>query len=204
MTDESLMRKAIELALGLDAESLASYVDAKRAANPSLDARALARKFVTNYSSRAGLEGFLTGLPANPSIAIPGAIGDVGYILRCYAGLVATIGYLANPHYFDDPDWKADAYVMVAGRTVVSRVLRDAGVAFGKQATKHLIRAHLSKGVLVAFKRAIFKWFAKKVTQRAIIAKSLPLVGGVIGGTWNLVEIRIIGNRAIAYHFDEA
>ncbi|HZF54820.1 MAG TPA: hypothetical protein VE093_39495 [Polyangiaceae bacterium] len=199
-----LYKRAIDLALGLDPEGLKSYADAKRAANPELDARQLAQKIVGSFASKAAVEGFVTGLPGNPFIAVPAGVADVGYVLRCYAGLTATIGYLANEHYFDDPDWKADVYVMVSGPTVVSRALRDAGVLFGKQATKQLIRKYISKGVLKALQRAILKWFAKKVTQRMIITKTLPIIGGLIGGGWNYAELRIVGARAITYHFDNA
>jgi hypothetical protein len=135
-------------------------------------------------------------------VAAPSAIVDVGFVLRFYAGMTAVIGYLANPGYFEDPHWKADALLMLAGPKAVSRLLHEAGVIGGKQTSKVLIKKYLSKGLLQAVKRLILKWFGKKVTQRAIITKTVPVVGGLIGGSWNYVEMRAVGKRIMRYHFD--
>jgi hypothetical protein len=48
----------------------------------------------------------------------------------------------------------------------------------------------------------MLKYFGLKVGQRAVISKSLPIVGGLIGSTWNYAELRIVGRRAYDYFAD--
>ena len=50
---------------------------------------------------------------------------------------------------------------------------------------------------------AVLVWRHGQLTQRAIITKTVPIIGGAIGGAWNYTEIRMVGKRAIAYHFDD-
>jgi hypothetical protein len=201
--DPSLITRAIESAMGLDEAALRSYADAKRAAMPNRSAREIAEGLVVMSASKAGVEGLLSGLPGNLFVAAPAAMLDIAYVLRCYAVLTATVGYLADPRYFEDPDWKYDVYAAVAGPALLSQTLREAGIALTKQATKIAIRKYVRKGLLKGLQHLTFKWFAKKVTQRAILTKTIPLVGGVIGGTWNLVEVRLIGARIVKYHFPD-
>lgn len=200
--EENGLVKALRWVMDIDPATVIADAEKKRTAHSTLDPRALAQALVDSYSKKAALEGFVLGLPANPFIAAPSALGDMAFVLRFYAFLTAAIGYLANPKYFEDPDWKDDALLMLAGPKAVSRLMREAGVQFGMQGSKLLIRKYLSKSVLTALKRFVLRWFGKKVTQRMLITKIVPVVGGLIGGTWNYVELRVVGGRIIAYHFD--
>lgn len=55
------------------------------------------------------------------------------------------------------------------------------------------------KSTLKKFKDVMLKYFAMKVTQKAVITKTLPVVGGLIGGGWNYVELRLVGGRVVNY-----
>jgi hypothetical protein len=199
----SSLVKALEWAMSLDPSDGIKTAESKRSAYPDEDLRGLAERIVSSYARKGAAEGFLTGLGSNPLVAVPSAVADVAFMLRFYAGMTAVVGYLSNPKYFDDPDWKSDALLMLAGPKAVSRLLHEVGVAGGKQTSKVLIKKYLSKEVLRAIKRVILKWFGKKVTQRAIIAKAVPVIGGLIGGSWNYIEISTVGKRIIRYHFDD-
>jgi len=76
-------------------------------------------------------------------------------------------------------------------------------VLAGREATKQLIRKYLSKGALKTFQRVMLKIFGKKVLQQTLITKTVPIVGGVIGGSWNWIEMKLQGKRVIRY-FAEA
>lgn len=200
--DDNQLVKALRWVMDIDPRGVIDDVMSKQRAYRDEDARALAQRFVESYARKAGAEGFLLGLGSNPIVMFGTAMGDVAFVLRFYAYLTAVIGYLANPNYFDDPDWKDDALLMLAGPKAISQMMKKAGVEAGKQGSKVLIKKYLSKGVLTALKKFVLKWFGKKVTQRMIITKVVPVVGGVIGGSWNYVELQIVGGRIIAYHFD--
>lgn len=89
--------------------------------------------------------------------------------------------------------------VPVLGITSGSQLLREFGIAGGQQLTKNMIRRYLAKDGLKQFQRLVLKLFGKKVLQRGLITKSVPIVGGAIGGTWNFVEVKIQGKRVIRY-----
>ena len=193
----------IEWALGLDPKALMEYAESKKKAYPKLNERQLDEKIIGFFSRKAGIEGFVTGLPSSLITMAPAAAVDMGYILRCYASLSGVIGYLANEKYFEDPDWKNDSYIIIAGPTFVSRAFREAGITLTKNLTKTIIRKMISKSFLNILKRLLLKWFGIKITQRAIITKTIPIIGGIIGGGWNYIELKMVGKTVIQYHFNE-
>ena len=48
----------------------------------------------------------------------------------------------------------------------------------------------------------MLKYFGLKVTQKGLITKTLPVVGVLIGGTWNYIEVGMVRNRTIKYFCD--
>jgi hypothetical protein len=199
---ENNLIKAFEWAFTGNPEDYKSYVQAKQNAHPQDTPRQLAERILASYAHKAAFQGFAAGIFGNPLYAAGGAIVDMAALLRFYASMTAYIGYLANPHYFADPDWRNDAILMLAGPKVVAELLGNVAVQGGKEITKVLLRKYLSKRLLRALQRLLLKWLGKKITQRAIFAKAIPLAGGIIGGVWNYAEVRIIGKRIMQYHFD--
>ena len=58
---------------------------------------------------------------------------------------------------------------------------------------------YLTKETLKQFQKIMLKYFGIKVTQKGLITKTLPIVGGLIGGTWNYFEVSGIKKRTINY-----
>ena len=50
----------------------------------------------------------------------------------------------------------------------------------------------------------ISKVFGRRVTQRALITKTIPLVGCLVGGAWNAMEAEVIRNRTLRYLTDQS
>lgn len=38
----------------------------------------------------------------------------------------------------------------------------------------------------------MLKYFGIKVTQKGVVTKTLPIVGGLIGGGWNYIEVSVV------------
>lgn len=85
------------------------------------------------------------------------------------------------------------------GLNVGSQFLRELGIRGGMGVTRAAIKKYLSKETLKKFKKIMLKYFGKKVTQKGVITKTLPIVGGVIGGAWNYWEVTVIRKRTISY-----
>jgi hypothetical protein len=199
---EGRLARLLFWALRVEPEDCIAIIAKKQRKHPNESPLELAGRLVRSFSRKGALEGFGSGLPSNPLVAGGAAVGDTYYMLRQYAAMNATIGYLADKAYFDDPDWKHDALVILGGASAVGQAFRTAGVAFGEQGSKRLIKKYLSKSVLRTLRRTVLKWLGKKVTQRAIITKTVPIIGGLIGSGWKYTEMRIVGNRITKYHFD--
>lgn len=162
--------------------------------------RRIAEKVVGEFAKKGAAAGFITGMPANIAASVPMAIADTGTLLHFYSTINAMVGYLADPNYYEQENWQDDIIIILAG---ASQILRELAIEGEKHTAKTLIKQHIRKGALKALQRWILKWFGKKLTQRAIITKTVPIIGGGIGGTWNYFEVTIIGKRIIKYHFDE-
>lgn len=83
-----------------------------------------------------------------------------------------------------------------------SQLLREMGVRGGMGVTRAAIKKYLSKETLKAFKKIMLKYFGLKVTQKGIITKTLPIIGGLIGGVWNYIEVGRVKKRSIKYFGD--
>jgi len=53
--------------------------------------------------------------------------------------------------------------------------------------------------ILKAFQKIMLKYFGIKVTQKGVTTKTLPIVGGLIGGAWNYIEDGSIKRRITDY-----
>ena len=73
-----------------------------------------------------------------------------------------------------------------------------------QSATRQVVRQLIDQGGLQLINAVVTRVFGRRVTQRALLTKTVPLVGCVIGGTWNAIEVRMIRNRTLRYLSDQA
>jgi len=206
--DEDGGRKALtgllRFALRVDQARCLRITQELRRSHPDATDRELAHKLVAFYARRGAVAGFLSGLATNPFLALPAAVADVAALLRFYANLSATVGCLADPDYFDEPGWEADALVMLAGRRAVSRVLQGVAVEGVKRTSHDLLQRQARAAVVRALGQGAAGRVGTKITQRALVAKLVPILGGLVGGAWNYLEMRSVGRRIVRFHFGAA
>jgi len=65
--------------------------------------------------------------------------------------------------------------------------------------TRAAIKKFLAGNALKQFQKVMLKYFGLKVTQRGLITKTVPIIGGVIGAGWNFGEIHLVGRRVYRY-----
>lgn len=174
-----------------------------RAANPGLESTALVMKAIKTAKSWAAGVGAASGVVANPLAMLPAASAEIGYVLRAEAALTGVIAALLDPPSLDDPEAFSADILSVVFPGAVSQALRELGVKAGQATTRTLIRKYVSKGVLRAIIKFAARWLGIKLTQKAILTKAIPLVGALIGGAWNWIEVERIGRRAMAYYEEQ-
>ena len=90
------------------------------------------------------------------------------------------------------------------GTSVLSQLGVEVGLRMAQNATRQVVRQLIDQGGLQLINAVMTRVFGRRVTQRALLTKTIPLVGCVIGGTWNAVEVQLIRNRTLRYLTDQA
>ncbi|MBB1400079.1 hypothetical protein [Pseudoalteromonas sp. SG44-8] len=200
MADESkALTKALEWVVEIDPPAIIASVKAEREKYPDVSNRKLAEKAFSSARWKATSIGFATGLPANPWTAVPAATLDVAVTLRTEVAAVARAAVIYDENFFDDDDAKWELLIPIFGLNVGSQALREFGIRGGMGVTRAAIKKYLSKETLKQFKKIMLKYFGIKVTQKGVITKTLPVIGGLIGGGWNYIEVGRVRKRAISY-----
>jgi uncharacterized protein (DUF697 family) len=136
-------------------------------------------------------------------IAAPAALLDVTALLRLEAQAAARVACLYDPDFLHDAEAKWEVLVPVFGLSVMSQIARQAGMRAGMAVSRQVIRKVVSKGSVNALKRILVQHFGARVSQRALITKTVPLVGALIGGAWNYGEVTLLRARCVRYFADQ-
>lgn len=193
------IEQAIRWAISVDRGQIKATVEQLRKHYPKKGNREIAKTIYTRSAWKGAALGAISGLPANLFVAIPAALAEAVTLLRMEVVAASKVAVIYDPAFLDDDDAAWELLVPILGMDAASQALREAGVLAGQQVTKQLIRKYLSKGALKQFQKIMLKVFGLKVAQKAILAKTVPIVGALIGGTWNFVEVHLQGKRVIKY-----
>lgn len=182
--------KAVDGVRGLDSaeELAASY--ARKPGNPVDQSNQLIRWQV----AKAGTSGFITGLGGllTLPVAIPANVGSVVYLQLRMIAAVAVIG----GHRVRDDHVRALAYMCLCG-SAAADVVKDMGISIGVKLSGATIKKISGASLTRINQQVGFRLLTKFGTTGVVnLGKALPLVGGVIGGTFDSVSTKTIGNVA--------
>jgi hypothetical protein len=124
-------------------------------------------------------------------------------MLRVEIVMASRIALLYDPVFLDDSEPPYELLIPIFGVNATGEALREMGIRGGMGLTRAGIKKYLSKETLKQFKKVMLKYFGLKVTQKGLITKTLPIVGGLLGGTWNYLELSFIGKRVVSYFENE-
>ena len=159
------------------------------------DSREKAAKQFVNYQvAKCTTSGFVTGLGGliTLPVAIPASVSSVMYVqLRMIACLAYMGGYDTNSDQV-----QTLVYACLAGISI-DQIIKQAGIKFGTKFTTAMVKK-IPGTVLTKINQKVGFRFLTKFGEKGIIniAKLVPVVGGVIGGEFDLVETKVIANRA--------
>ena len=196
---DSALSKALNWVIEVDVPAIKGSVDGLKSSNPGLSKEELANTIFSKAQWKSAASGLVTGLPSNWATMILAAIGDVAITLRLEVIATAKVALLYQPNFFSNDEAAWELLVPIFGFNAISQVMQEAAIKGGQGLSKAAIKKYLSKETLAQFKKIMLKLFGKKVTQKGIITKTLPIVGGMIGAVWNWAEVSIIKKRAIKY-----
>jgi hypothetical protein len=145
-------------------------------------------------NAKAGSSGFITGLGGFTTlpVAIPANLVSVLYF---QVRMIAAIAFMGGYDLRDDRV-KSLVYVCLAGN-VAKDILQEIGISVGTRLTTQLI-GNISEKTIVSLNQKIgFQLISKTGGKGAInLGKAIPLAGGIIGGSIDVLATNLIGNMA--------
>lgn len=143
---------------------------------------------------KSGSSGFITGLGGFMTlpVAIPANLASVLFI---QIRMIAAIAHMGGYDLRDDRV-KSLVFACLAGN-VAKDILQEIGISAGTRITAQLI-ARISEQTIIAINQKVGFQLLSKTSGKGVVnlGKAVPLVGGVIGGSFDTVMTNLIGNIA--------
>lgn len=154
-----------------------------------------AKKLIKYQIAKCGTSGFVTnlgGLITLP-VAIPANISSVLYVqLR----MVAAIAYMGGYDVTSD-QVQTLAFVCVTGNTA-GEILKKSGINFSEKFAKNFVQKKITGEMLQKINKLVGFRFITKAGEKGVVnlTKCLPVVGGIVGGGFDIATTKIIANNA--------
>lgn len=166
------------------ADYICKYKDVKKAAKAMLNAQVVK---CTTSGFVTGFGGFLV-MP----VTIPANLSSVLYVQM---RMIACTAYMAGYDLKSD-QVQTFVYACLAG-TSLNQVIKKFGVQLANKAALNAVKKIPGK-VLVKINQKIGMRFVTKFGTKGLInlGKAIPVVGAAVNGGFDLVETKLIANRA--------
>lgn len=145
-------------------------------------------------NAKAGFSGFITGIGG--LLAMPFTIpANIGSVLYIQIRMIAAIAHMTGNNLHDERV-KALVFVCIAGNAGKD-VLKNVGIAWSEKMVTLALNS-ITKEAIVKINKAVgFKLFTKMGGKGFInLSKAVPMVGGIVGGTFDAVTTNAMGNFA--------
>ena len=153
-----------------------------------------ANSLIRWQNAKAGTSGFLTGLGGiiTMPVTVPANVASVMYVQLRMIAAIAHIG----EHDIRDDRIKTMAYACLTGNAAKD-ILKDVGIVVGRKLTENAIR-NISGKTITKINQAVgFRMLTKFGEKGAInLGKAIPLIGGIVGATFDSVTTNVVGNIA--------
>lgn len=159
------------------------------------------KAMLRNQIVKCSTSGFITGFGGviTMPVTIPANIGSVLYVQM---RMIACVAYMTGFELNCDQT-QTFVYACLAG-VAVNGYIKQAGIRFGLKFTNGLIKKIPGK-VLTKINQKVGFRFVTKFGEKGIInlGKMIPGVGAAAGGGLDLVETKIIADRAYKWFYEE-
>lgn len=158
------------------------------------------KAMLKNQIIKCTTSGFITGFGGFVTlpVAIPANVGSVLYVQM---RMIACTAYMAG-FELDSDQAQTFIYACLAG-VAVNELIKQAGIKFGVKFAQGLIKKIPGKVLTKINQKVGFRLITKFGTKGLVnLGKMLPGVGAVVGGGLDLVETKVIANRAYKWFFE--
>jgi len=158
------------------------------------------KAMMRNQIAKCTTSGFVTGFGGiiTMPVTLPVNIGNVLYVQM---RMIACTAYMAGYGLKSDHT-QTFVYACLAG-VAVNELIKQAGIKFGVKFANGLIKKIPGKVLTKINQRVGFRFITKFGTKGMVnLGKMLPGVGAVVGGSLDLVETKLIADRAYKWFFE--
>ena len=158
------------------------------------------RAMLNNQIIKCTTSGFITGFGGiiTMPVTLPANIGSVLYVQM---RMIACVAYMSG-YELNSDQTQTFVYACLAG-VAVNELIKQAGIKFGVKFANGLIKKIPGKVLTKINQKVGFRFITKFGTKGIInLGKMLPGVGAIVGGGLDLVETKVIAERAYKW-FDE-
>ena len=158
------------------------------------------KAMMQNQIIKCTTSGFITGFGG--LIALPVAIpANVSSVLYVQMRMIACTAYIAG-YDLNCDQTQTFIYACLAG-VAVNEILKQAGIKFGMKLAEGLVKKIPGKVLTKINQKVGFRFLTKFGTKGLVnLGKMIPGVGAVVGGGLDLVETKIIADRAYKWFID--
>lgn len=153
-----------------------------------------------NQVIKCTTSGFITGFGG--VITLPVTIpANVGSVLYVQMRMIACVAYIAGFELNCDQT-QTFVYACLAG-VAVNELIKQVGIKFGIKFANGLIKKIPGKVLVKINQKVGFRFLTKFGTKGLVnLGKLLPGVGAVVGGGLDLVETKVIADRAYKWFIE--
>ncbi|MGN1103869.1 MAG: EcsC family protein [Candidatus Coproplasma sp.] len=159
------------------------------------------KAMITNQIIKCTTSGFLTGFGG--FITLPVTLpANVTSVLYVQMRMISCIAYMAGMELNSDST-QTFVYACLAGVTV-NEIVKQVGIKFGIKFATSMVKKIPGKVLTKINQKVGFRFLTKFGSKGLInIGKCVPFVGAVVGGSFDLVETKVIADRAYHWFMEE-
>lgn len=195
----SSVSDGLDWVISFDEDKVRQEVMLLRRRFPDATTYELAQQAFSDVRLSVITAGAAMGLAANPLLSVAGALADLSVTTRAQLFAAACAAELLIPGFLNSETARYELLVPVLGSTVISQLAVEFGLKAAKTATRDVVVRLINQRSLRLINAVVARVFGRRVTQRALITKTIPLVGCLVGGAWNAMEVEVIKNRTLRY-----
>lgn len=170
--------------------------------------RQRATKLVNSSTKKTAFASFIAGLPANPVIAVPTTTIDVVQNMAFALNLAQKVAYL-----FGEDDLFSENHVSLSeemqyrivgylgimmGVSGAGSLVMKTSLNVGRHLGNKVMRQALTKTLWYPLFKKVASSIGVKITKKSVgslVAKTVPILGGVISGVMTYAAFKPMGNK---------
>jgi hypothetical protein len=194
---EKALEVIIDSVIGSDFNQveLQNFINKLTLEKPHITPEEICNKIIDEKSLRSGICGAVTGVGglAFLPIAIP---ANLYASWKIQAATVMAVAYV-----FGYQPSKTDTCLVLFGAADPQmQAFKTMGIEAAKVATKKAVDSYMTQQIMKSVLRLSLREAAKKMSQKALMTKMIPLIGAPMGFGFDWFTTQAVGKVAIKYY----